>query len=139
MHELPVVLLGLGSVGRALVRQIVGNRALHASEYGLILRLLAVTDRDGAVVSFDGRGISDAQLLDLIAYKEGRGRLADLPAGGRQDDLAAVIDVAGQPGAVVVDCTATEETAPALLYALHKKYKVVLANKKPLTIDQEGI
>jgi homoserine dehydrogenase len=38
---------------------------------------------------------------------------------------------------VVVDCTATTETVPALLFALERKYKVVLANKKPLTIDQE--
>jgi aspartokinase/homoserine dehydrogenase 1 len=36
-----------------------------------------------------------------------------------------------------VDCSATEQTAPALLFALSRGYKIVLANKKPLTIQQE--
>jgi homoserine dehydrogenase len=37
----------------------------------------------------------------------------------------------------VVDCTATETTVPALLFARDQHYKIALANKKPLTVDQE--
>ncbi len=82
-------------------------------------------------------GLDDANLLSLVDYKAQGGRFADHALGGPQNDLAAIIDIAGRPGAVVVDCTATAETAPVLLYALAKKYKVVLANKKPLTVEQE--
>ena len=41
------------------------------------------------------------------------------------------------PHTVVVDCTATEATIPALLMALDAGCKMVLANKKPLTVQQE--
>jgi homoserine dehydrogenase len=140
MQIVPVVILGAGGVGRALIRQIVENRGLHAEQFGLWLAVLAVCDRDGAVLGIDGRGergLDDANLLDLLRYKaEGR-RLVEHALGGPQNDLSAVIDIAGRPSAVVVDCTASEETAWALLFALERKYKVVLANKKPLTIDQE--
>lgn len=132
MRELPIILLGMGGVARALLRQIVANRGLHAAEYGLHLPFLALCDSDGAVVALE-RGLDDANLLDLVAHKAAGGRLADHALGGPQADLAAVIDIAGWPGAAVVDCTATAQTIPALLYALDKKYKVVLANKKPLT------
>ncbi len=57
--------------------------------------------------------------------------------GGSQDDLSAILDIIGCPGTVVVDCTATETTVPALLFALDHGYKIVLANKKPLTVAQE--
>jgi homoserine dehydrogenase len=141
MQDLPIIVLGAGGVGRALVRQIVENRGLHAEQYGLWLSVLAVCDRDGAVLGLDSRrerhGLDDPNLLDLIRYKEEGGRLAEHRLGGPQNDLAAVIDIAGRPGVVVVDCTASEETAWTLLFALERKYKVVLANKKPLTIDQE--
>jgi homoserine dehydrogenase len=47
------------------------------------------------------------------------------------------VDIAGRSGSLVVDCTATAATVPALLFARDQRYKVVLANKKPLTTDQE--
>jgi homoserine dehydrogenase len=140
MQELPIILLGAGGVGRALIQQIVANRGLHATQFGLSLPVLAVCDRDGAVLALDARrdsGLDDATLLDLVRYKAGGGRLAEHSLGGPQNDLAAVVDIAGRQGAVVVDCTATTETVPALLFALERKYKVALANKKPLTSDQE--
>jgi homoserine dehydrogenase len=123
-----------------LIQQIVANRGLHATQFGLALAVLAVCDRDGAVLALDSRGesgLDDATLLDLVRYKAAGGRLAEHSLGGPQNDLAAVVDIAGRQGAVVVDCTASAETAHALLFALERKYKVVLANKKPLTIDQE--
>jgi len=140
MRELPIILMGAGGVGRALLQQIVANRGLHATQFGLTLPVLAVCDRDGAVLTLDQRrqsGLDDANVLDLVRYKAGGKRLADHSLGGPQNDLGAVVDIAGRQGAVVVDCTATAETASALLFAVERNYKVVLANKKPLTIDQE--
>ena len=140
MQELPIILLGAGGVGRALIQQIVANRGLHAVQFGLTLAVLAVCDRDGAVLALDHRretGLDDPTLLDLVRFKAEGKRLAEHSLGGPQNDLSAVVDIAGRHGAVVVDCTASAETAHALLFALERKYKVVLANKKPLTIQQE--
>lgn len=135
MRDLPIILLGIGGVGRCLVRQIMAQRAFHALHYELTVSVLAVADRDGAVIEPDG--LEDDLLAELCAIKEAGGRLADHPLGGPQGDLTGIVDIAGRAGAVVVDCTASTATVPALLYALDQEYKVVLANKKPLTIDQE--
>jgi homoserine dehydrogenase len=136
MRDLPVILFGVGGVGRALLRQIVEQRTFHALQYGLRLELASVCDSDGAIVEPNG-GIDDELIREIIAAKEAGQRLANHPAGGIQNDLAGIVDIAGQSGTVVVDCTATEATVPALLFARDQQYKIVLANKKPLTIDQE--
>lgn len=135
MRSVPVILFGSGGVGRALVRQIVERRRFHAATYGLHLQFQAVCDSDGAVI--DDAGLSDTQLSELIQYKEKGGKLANHPLGGQQHDPAAIVDIAGRADAVVVDCTASVETVPALLWALERGYRIVMANKKPLTVEQE--
>ncbi len=136
MQNLPIILFGVGGVGRELIQQIVAQRGFHALQYGLNLQLLAVCDSDGAVID-SGDGLDDDLLAELVAAKAAGQRLANHPMGGTQSDLAGIVDIAGRAGTIVVDCTASETTVDALLYALDKRYKVVLANKKPLTMDQE--
>jgi homoserine dehydrogenase len=136
MRELPIILFGVGGVGRSLLRQIVEQRTFHALQYGLRLELLAVCDRDGALVE-PNSGLDDELIQEVVAAKAAGQRLAQRPAGGSQNDLVGIVDIAGRSGTVVVDCTATEATVPALLFARDQQYKIVLANKKPLTIDQE--
>jgi homoserine dehydrogenase len=136
MRELPVILLGVGGVGRALVRQIVESRTYHASQYGLRLPILAVADSNSAVIAING-GITDADLLELMTLKTNGGSLSEHALGGPQSDLTGIVDIAGRTDALVVDCTASEATVPALLFALDRNYKIVLANKKPLTVRQE--
>jgi homoserine dehydrogenase len=136
MNSTPLILLGAGGVGRALIQQIVRQRGLHAAQFGLRLAVLALCDRDGAVIADRGE-LDDATLLSLLHFKQAGGRFARHELGGPHNDLSAVIDVAGRKGAIVVDCTATDETTPALLFARERHYPIVLANKKPLTQHQE--
>ena len=136
MNSTPLILLGAGGVGRALIQQIVRQRGHHAAQFGLHLAVLALCDRDGAVIADRGE-LDDATLLSLLPFKQAGGRFAHHELGGPHNDLSAVIDVAGRKGAIVVDCTATDETTPALLYARERHYPIVLANKKPLTQQQE--
>lgn len=136
MRDLPIILFGVGGVGRSLLRQIVELRTFHALQYGLRLEVVAVCDSDGAVIEPNG-GLEDEVLEEIIAAKADGKRLSQHPAGGIQNDLSGIVDIAGRSGSVVVDCTATDATVPALLYAREQQYKIVLANKKPLTINQE--
>lgn len=135
MRFIPVILFGVGGVGRALVRQIVEQRQFHATTYGLQLQVQAVCDSDGAVIETDG--LTDAQLHELLLLKEKGGKFAHHPLGGPQGDPAAIVDIAGRTDSVVVDCTASAATVPALTMALERGYRIVLANKKPLTVEQE--
>jgi homoserine dehydrogenase len=79
----------------------------------------------------------EPETLRTIANAKASGKsLVDFPQGYRQDDLAAVVDVAGTDNCVVVDVTASDATVPALDLALRRGYGVVVANKLPLTGDQ---
>lgn len=127
---IPVIVFGLGNVGRALVQQIVDCRSLHQSRLRVRLEVVALADSDGAIV--EPSGLDDAELEAILRAKASGARLKDSELGYDQDDLPALVDVAGDDGAVVVDLTATNTTIPALYSALDRGYGAVTANKLPL-------
>ncbi len=132
----PVILLGLGAVGRSLLRQIEEQRPLLEREYNLRIAWLALSDSSGAVVPPES-GFNGELLGEILQLKEDGGALASHSRGRAYTSPAALVEDAGRPGAVVVDCTASDETLDALFLALERGYQVVLANKKPLTAAQE--
>jgi len=135
MRTLPVIVLGTGGVGAALLRQIIEQRQFHANRYGLNLSLVALCDSNGAVLA--PGGITDEQIATLLAHKADGGQLAQHELGGKQNNPAAIVDIAGSDGAIVVDCTASDDTVPALLTALDRGYAIAMANKKPLTVGYD--
>jgi homoserine dehydrogenase len=135
MQRIPLIIFGAGRVGRALVRQLVESGELHRRRDGLDLQVVAWCDHDGAIV--DDNGLGPEALRAAGALKEGGARLAETPQGYRQDDLKAIVDVAGTDGCVVADVTATDETVPALELALQRGYGAATANKLPLSGPQE--
>ncbi len=132
----PVILLGLGAVGRSLLRQIEEQRPLLEREYDLRIAWLALSDSSGAVAPPES-GFTGEQLGEILQLKEDGGALSSHSLGRANTSPAALVEDAGRPGAVVVDCTASDETLDALFLALERGYQVVLANKKPLTAAQE--
>ena len=137
MQPLPILLFGAGGVGRALLSQIVATRRFHAQEYGVQIQVLGVCDRNGGIFA-SPNGLSDTQLHELIALKQAGGALSSLAQGQSLDtDRCAAIDGVACTGLVVVDCSATDDTTPALLHARALGHAIVLANKKPLTTSQE--
>lgn len=133
MKQVPLIIFGLGNVGRALIQHIVENQVWHATELGVSLDVVGLCDRDGAAI----KGLADEPfsaevLLALIHAKQRGVRLRDLEMGYNQDYLVDILDVAGRDGAIVVDVTAGRETIPALLAARQRDYSLVLANKLPL-------
>ena len=135
-QETPLILLGLGGVGRALLSQILEQRSLHGERYGLRMRFLAVCDSSGAVEEPEG-GFTEELLAGILQHKEEGSGLASHRLGRSYRSPEAVVEELGKPGTVVVDCTASDGTAGALLLALERGYQVVLANKKPLTAVQD--
>lgn len=131
MKRIPLIQFGVGNVGQSLIEQVVANRARQADLLDLRLEYVALADSDGAVVS--NEGLDDYALKEIVEAKAGGVRLNDLDAGYVQRDPSAIVDVAGVDEAVVIDVTATEATIPALLEALETGYRVVTANKLPLT------
>ena len=134
--EKPLILFGLGGVGRALLRQIEEQRPLHREEYDLRIDYLALCDSSGAIVEPEG-GFTDDLLDDILRLKEEGGALASHPLGRACESPAEIVEAVGKPGALVVDCTASDETVDALFLALDRGCQAVLANKKPLTAEQD--
>lgn len=133
--------VGLGGVGRALVEAVVAGRAHHLAQYGLTFNACLVADSSGALVAAT---LDDAALLAACATKSSGGALK--ASGGPacvakpegQTSGAFITEVVGRLGAgtIVVDCTATDATAAALVQAIAQGKRVVSANKKPFSIEQ---
>jgi homoserine dehydrogenase len=128
MRQIPVILFGVGGVGQALIRQIMGTREQIATRARIRFDLVAVADSR----SWQWRpgGLADNALQTILEHKRSREPLeADYP--GPQEVLGAALQ-AGLERAQVVDVTAAAGMEPALAAALDAGYGVVLANKKPL-------
>ncbi len=124
-----IFLLGFGGVGRALTRQIIAARQLHATRNHLRLSVNGIADSSGVVLAADG--MSDEQLNRLLEAKTHSGRL-----GVEQAPLRSVQPSSHlAPGTIVVDTTATDVTAPFLVAAMRAACGVVLANKLPMAGD----
>eukprot|EP00908_Phaeocystis_cordata_P010163 Transcript_21003.p1 GENE.Transcript_21003~~Transcript_21003.p1 ORF type:complete len:407 (-),score=156.82 Transcript_21003:893-2113(-) len=140
-RKVPFTLMGSGGVGAALLKAIVGARDLHAKDYGLRLCATAVCDSSAVAKGTDGE-LSDQAIASLLEHKAAGGKLVDLVVNGvsisakpaeasAQDFLKTV--AAADGGGMLVDCTATEDTIPALLAAAAGGGRVVSANKKPFS------
>lgn len=134
-----IVLYGLGGVGRKFVRALLDARAAHAEQWGLRLEIVALAD-SSAVLGNATENLSDVVVEEALAAKEQKKPLAARAGALHENDPKKVLYALSdrlQPGAIIVDTTATDATIPALLDALAQGFSVVLANKRPLATDQE--
>jgi homoserine dehydrogenase len=130
VRKIPIVQLGLGGVGQALVRQVVASRERHVKELSMHLEYAALTDRGGLV--FDPKGIPDDKLMQLVDAKTRGAKLQELEEGRPWANDPALLDEIDASVAIVVDVTASDETIPLLLRAHERGWGIVLANKLPL-------
>lgn len=126
VKQIPIIILGLGNVGNALLRQILAIRDVLARQANLRLVPIALADVSGLL--FDPAGLPEETLRAALQTTAGGGLLDALP-GIRP--LSKVGD-ALQPGAILADVTASPRTEPTLRAALDAGCGLVLANKIPL-------
>lgn len=127
MQRIPLLQIGVGGVGRALVEQVLDFNERHGARYGFRFAYVGLADRQGAVVA-DER-IPPAVLLQALNVKRSGGSLADLDAGGPLLDWRNLLT---RVPCIVVDVTAQDDNARGLVEAVEQGHRVVLANKKPL-------
>lgn len=125
----PVFLLGFGGVGRALARQIVAARDLHAHRNHLRLDVVGIADSTSAL--FEPSGLADERIAKVILAKQQGNRV------NMQDGVLDMTYVVSRLPAncIVIDTTATDATVPLLLDAKAKGMGVVTANKLPMAGD----
>ncbi|MCA0377768.1 MAG: bifunctional aspartate kinase/homoserine dehydrogenase I [Gemmatimonadetes bacterium] len=132
MHDgerLDVVVLGVGTIGRELLRmlpRVTGRR--RPTVVGLI-------DRSGYLFAPDG--LSARTIAQAVQRKADGGTLASLPGAHRGTAEQAVGFIARHAltSPVLVDVTA-DETLPAIKRAVQAGMHIVMANKRPLTASR---
>lgn len=127
MREIPIVILGLGNVGSALLHQILGTRAVLAQRAGLRLTPIGIADSQGLLL--DPTGLPDEALHAALRAKTDGRPLSTLVG---QDGILHYLGNVLQPGTILVDVTASPKTEPTLRAALDAGCGLVLANKIPL-------
>ena len=123
LRSVPVALLGLGNVGRAVVTSLVTNADLFASKYGVAFDLQAVADSTG--VSLDPAAALQAKNAGLS--------LSSLAGTLSPSAITAAIP----PRGILIDCSSSSTTAATLLSYLEGGGSCVLANKKPVSGSYE--
>ncbi|HWV24920.1 MAG TPA: hypothetical protein VNZ58_12085 [Thermomicrobiales bacterium] len=129
MKKIALVQVGYGTVGGAVIDQVVVLREMWRQSLGLDVRIAAVAGRSGAVAIEDGGELSEGTLRSLIDGR-GAGKKADVSVPleaivGRITDADAVI---------VMDAAAGEGTTDCLVGALERGAGVVLSNKAPMAL-----
>lgn len=148
LTHIPIVLLGCGGVGQHLISHILDTRILHAAQ-GVHISVKAICDSKSVVMSGDGHvpELEDAVLKRIILAKASGSPLCSLETHGSADEwsiddlkehfkggnISRCLEKWSSSGLVVVDCTATDDTALLLSRAADMGLCIVLANKKPLT------
>jgi len=126
IHHVPVILLGLGNVGRVLLRQILETREVVAQRTGLHLTLLALADVSG--VLYDPDGLPEESLWAAQQAAQSGQLLNTLPGILPLPEIEAMI----QPDVILADVTASPKTELYLHSAKAVGAGIVLANKIPL-------
>ena len=130
--RLDVVLLGVGLIGRELLRMLPRvRRRVKPTIVGLV-------DRSGFV--FEPEGFTARQLATYVKAKESGGALATMPDGhiASAAEAVAYIGTHALARPVLVDVTA-HETLPAIRAAILANMDIVMANKRPLSAPRAEV
>lgn len=125
-REVPLILMGLGNVGRTLLAQVLATRGIVLQRTGLRLVPIALADISG--VLSDPYGLPDGRLESVLATL----RAGQLLAAASPVHPLTTLPSVFRRGAILADLTAAPDTAPLLRQALEAGCGVVLANKLPL-------
>jgi len=124
--QVPVIFIGVGNVGRTLLRQILDVRKAMAERTGLLLSPVGVADTSG--ILYNAKGLTDRQLQAILRTRFRGNKVGSLPGAQRKNVLDKVLT----ENIILVDLTATDESMQILDLGLKQHCGIVLANKKPV-------
>lgn len=126
-QQVSMLVLGRGTVGGALLRQVRDQRDSLLAEHDVLLDVVGIAWSAGAV--FDEGGV------DLSAWE---GRTATSESGRTPDVVDFLERLRRLPVPILVDCTAADGMERLYEEAFARGIHVVSANKKPLAIPWDA-
>jgi len=131
--RLDILLLGCGSIGRALCEMVLERRSHVFERFRLEPRIVALCDRSGFL--FRPNGIPMDELRSLLAAKKNGVALCDHPGATASHDPAEMLREALQfrlARPILVDVSDSDASADIMREAFRLGCDVATANKKPL-------
>ncbi len=147
MNTIPVFFLGFGGVGRALLRQLIVARQLHAQRLGLRFEVVGIADSKSVLIN--QQGLPADALAQLHDAKTTLGALRPedatpftmAPTSRAWREIVGGLDALTNPssdadklppGTIIVDTTASSAGVPMLMRCRYNGWRAVMANKLPL-------
>jgi aspartokinase/homoserine dehydrogenase 1 len=135
---LDLMLLGCGSIGQALIGQIIDRHTHIFERFGLRPRIVAVADRSGFILN--PAGLNRSELQELVDAKQAGQKVVALPGGVASNAPSDMVEAAldyrlARP--ILVDVSDSGVSHQAFLAALNRGCDVATANKKPLADDPD--
>ena len=130
MKEIPVIILGVGGVGRTLIEQLIKSRDVVAARNGTTFNVVAVADSKHWF--FVPEGLTDSELSTIVARKAAGEPIGESPRPADLVKMVEMVHAAGVRKAILVDVTAIGGMEPAMDRALELGYGLALANKKAM-------
>ncbi len=131
MKHVSLVQVGFGTVGGALIEQVVDNRSFWRDRFGLDVSIAAVVGSRGATIAEAPGGLDDTALRRLVADRR-TGSVTS--TGGSLPDALPGIAAAGPT--ILLDAAAGAGTVDLDVQALDLGAGLVLSNKAPLALPQ---
>jgi homoserine dehydrogenase len=133
MIQVPLIIFGLGHVGRAFLRQLATNGATLSQRLNINLFVVGLAGRQHMLL--EPSGLCHSRLMALVEGLES-GKALRHQKGGQVKEhnkslLDALLPVLAHPP-VVIDATAAEGREQDLLYALDQGCRLALANSRAL-------
>jgi homoserine dehydrogenase len=128
----PLLLVGLGNVGRSFLQILQSQASLLAERYGVVFRVVGVADSSGIAVAAEG--FNPAAIVALKQRGEGASRLPGGRPGVPAVALAEAVAADALLEATPVDLRTGQPGLDVTRAALRRGLPVVLANKGPLAL-----
>lgn len=126
MKKVALVQIGYGTVGGAVIEQVVAQRQTWREMLGIDVRIAAVAGKNGVVLQENEQELTDEQ---LIACCKQRG--ADATGTALTEIVPAIQNA---DAVILMDAAAGDATTDALVNALNAGGGAVLSNKAPMAL-----
>ena len=137
MKRVTLIQVGIGTVGGAVIEQVLAHRNHWRQSLGLEVTVGAVVGRAGAVVDASPDGLAEAVLRSAVEGRRSGLRVGDV-ADARGTEVIpaaeAVAELAAERPTILLDAGAGDETIVLDARALAMGAGVVLSNKAPLAL-----
>jgi homoserine dehydrogenase len=134
VERVQVFQVGIGTVGGAVLEQIVAHRRAWERCLGVQVVVGGVAGREGALLGEDTTGISEEDLLALVRAKKTGESLGAL-SRSLIDSQTAIERLTKRGPLIVMDAAAGDDSAALDAKALELGGGVVLSNKAPMALE----